>query len=96
MVGIKLLYAFIIFVIAVLFAIGIIYISDLNMRLKTVNSQNVKMLDGMHEGILILSKAEQTTMFCNKSAQRLLQRAIQHKFSDEEIPEHHKDAKQET
>ena len=33
------------------------------------NVENTKLLDGMHEGLLILSKKEPVeAMFCNKSA----------------------------
>lgn len=51
-----------------LFALSMAYISQFQTRLKTMNSSNVRMLDGMHEGVLILSKEHQSTMFCNRSA----------------------------
>ena len=38
------------------FAMAIIYISNLHTKLTTTNVENVKLLDGMHEGLLILSK----------------------------------------
>ena len=44
------------------------YISMLHKRIKSNNTQNVKLLDNMHEGLLILSKTDKATMFCNKSA----------------------------
>ena len=34
-----------------------VYISDLHHELHTTNTENVKLLDGMHEGLLILSKS---------------------------------------
>ena len=34
--------------------------------------ENAKLLDGMHEGLLILSKKERRTMFCNNTADKLL------------------------
>ena len=54
----------------------IMYISMLHKRIKSNNTQNVKLLDNMHEGLLILSKTDKTTMFCNKSAQKFLTRSI--------------------
>ena len=48
-----------------LLAILIRYISTLHERMKTYNLANIKLLDGMHEGLLILSKASRTPMFCN-------------------------------
>ena len=50
----------------------VIYISRLHTKLTTTNKENEKLLDGMHEGVLILSKKERLTMFCNKPAQKLL------------------------
>ena len=50
----------------------LIYISKLHNKLDTVNVENVKLLDGMHEGLLIISKKEKSTMFCNKPAQKIL------------------------
>jgi len=49
-----------------------IYISKLHNTVKTTNMENAKLLDGMHEGLLILSKKERRTMFCNNTADKLL------------------------
>lgn len=38
----------------------------------TINVENVKLLDGMHEGLLILSKTDCKAMFMNKTAQKLI------------------------
>ena len=52
-------------------------ISSLYIRLEFMNSENIKLLNGMHEGLLILSKPEifdsdREEMFCNKSALKVL------------------------
>ena len=49
-----------------------IYISKLHNTVKTTNMENAKLLDGMHEGLLILSKKDRRTMFCNNTADKLL------------------------
>ena len=51
---------------------GAIYVSKLHNTVKTTNMENAKLLDGMHEGILILSKKERRAMFCNSPAEKLL------------------------
>ena len=33
-----------------------LYISELHLKMKIMNIENAKLLDGMHEGVLILSK----------------------------------------
>ena len=53
-----------------------IYISKLHIKMRNKNAENVKLLDGMHEGLLILSKSEMTTMFCNRPAQKLLNKYL--------------------
>ena len=74
---VKLVFIILIFCASTLLSIFIVYISQFHTRMKTVNLSNVKMLDGMHEGLLILSKQDQITMLCNKSARKLFTRAIQ-------------------
>ena len=62
-----------IFSLIFLLSIGAIieHVSSLYQRLKFTNVENVKLLNGMHEGLLILSKPDsvltglRTTMFCN-------------------------------
>ena len=39
---------------------------ELQTKLKDLNGENIKLLDGMHEGLLILSKSNKNVMFCNK------------------------------
>ena len=58
-----------------LLAITIVYIQDLHSNLTTVNADNLKLLNGMHEGLLILSKDEENRqiMFCNATVKKLIQ-----------------------
>ena len=67
-----LIYSLVYVVFCTLLSASLIYISKLHNKLDTVNVQNVKLLDGMHEGLLIISKREKSTMFCNKPAQKIL------------------------
>ena len=51
------------------------YITNVNDKLQQSNEQNVKLLNGMHEGVLILSNEQDKqfkTMFCNKPAFKLI------------------------
>lgn len=52
------------------------FIADLQKRLKQVNHENVKMLHGMHEGLLILAKSTKKLLFCNSTAEKLLSKAL--------------------
>ena len=62
-----------------LIAAIISYITQLHGRIKTSNVENIKMLDAMHEGLLILSKSpDNRMMFCNKPAQKLLMKTIEY------------------
>lgn len=40
------------------------------------NTENLKLLDGMHEGVLILSKSNNKVIFCNKPAQNLINKFV--------------------
>ena len=44
------------FVALTLIAMIPIYISTLHLKMKRLNEENINLLDGMHEGLLILSK----------------------------------------
>ena len=59
-----------------LFATILKYIISLYDRIKVYNAENIKLLDGMHEGLLILSSPNRTVMFCNKPSQKLLIAAL--------------------
>ena len=59
----------IVFLTIVTFALVMLYMSDLHFKMKIMNIENAKLLDGMHEGVLILSKSNsQRPLFCNKTA----------------------------
>ena len=52
-----------------LLAMLIQYIASLQNRMKTFNIEKIKLLNAMHEGLLILSNSEKVTrtaMFCNQ------------------------------
>ena len=59
-----------------LLAIIIVYITELNTLLSNYTTQNEKLLDGMHEGLLIFSKSTKETLFCNMRATSLLKGAM--------------------
>lgn len=66
----------------VLVASILLHISKLNQRLEGKYRQSVKLLNGMHEGLLIVAKNQQShdciehALYCNRSASKLLSRAI--------------------
>jgi len=45
-----------------------LYVKRLHDRMNSTITQNMKLLNGMHEGVLILSKEDASVMFCNKPA----------------------------
>ena len=55
---------------------GVIFISEVFMRLQIAEKGSIDLLNGMHEGLLILSQKTSNEpnkfFFCNKSAQRLI------------------------
>ena len=57
-------------------AMLIFYISELHSKLNVANSENMRLLDGMHEGVLIISKAKQRIMFANKPVRKLIECAL--------------------
>ena len=59
-----------------LLAIIIVYITELNTLLSNYTMQSEKLLDGMHEGLLIFSKSSNDTLFCNMRATSLLKGAM--------------------
>ena len=64
------------FAICMTLAIMLEYISGLHRRMKITNTENMRLLDGMHEGLLVVSKKDKDLLFCNKPAQKLLTGAI--------------------
>ena len=46
------------------------------MSLDSTNAENVKLLDQMHEGVLIFAKDTHEIIFCNNPAQKLLSRFV--------------------
>ena len=63
----------------ILFSQIILYISTLHNKIKGYNEENIKLLDGMHEGLCILKKTarfadeeESQVLFCNRPARKLL------------------------
>ena len=40
--------------------------------LDSTNEENVKLLDAMHEGVLILDKKNQSVLFCNQPVKKLI------------------------
>ena len=71
-----LMISFLNFAFSCLFAITMNYIEDLHRTLKKYIEQSAKLLDGMHEGMVIISKATGKTLFCNKPAKMLLKGAL--------------------
>ena len=56
---------------------GLQYLGQLQKQLKFSNSESVKLLDGMHEGLLIVRKklrsnGERSVMFCNTPAKKII------------------------
>ena len=57
-------------------SMGIIFFSEIYIRLQISEKGSINLLNGMHEGVLILScktsHEPNQFVFCNKSAQRLI------------------------
>ena len=62
----KLFLMLMLFMLCSMLAMVILYISSLQHRMKQYNVANIKLLDCMHEGLLILAKSDKRIMFCNK------------------------------
>ena len=78
--------AFSIFIVSTMLAMIFLFIAKLQTRLKSFNIENIELLDGMHEGLLILSKTDKKVMFCNKPSQKLLEGALQN-LNESHTPE---------
>lgn len=70
------------FLLNVLIGTALIHISTLHEKMNSINQQNVRLLDGMHEGLLIISKAPEGSssqaLYCNEMASKLLLGGILH------------------
>ena len=66
-------------VVNIIFATLFVYIASLHDRMRRMILQNAKLLNGMHEGLLILSKLDQSILFVNRPAQKLLTSVIDFK-----------------
>ena len=60
------------FLILCLIAMSLLHIFELQNKLRDLNVENIKLLDGMHEGLLIMSKSNKNVIFCNRPSQKLL------------------------
>ena len=56
------------FIYASMIAIVLNYTTNLHGMLKRYIEQSANLLDGMHEGIVIISKVTNRTLFCNRPA----------------------------
>ena len=79
----KVLYAFVTFLVNSMVTMISFYITQMHTRMNTANKENTKLLDGMHEGLLILTKTDNNCMFCNNPAQKLLRGALEHFESEQ-------------
>ena len=56
------------FFVAVIFGMFSTFISQMYVHLFASNMQHIKLLNGMHEGVLIIDKNDKSAIFCNRSA----------------------------
>ena len=67
---------FMILVVATMMNMIYRYIGDVNRKLHSAYESNVNLLNGMHEGLLILSQSTPNKpsefLYCNRSAQNLI------------------------
>ena len=65
---IKLLFYVAMNILFILLGVLYLYMISLNDKMTSTIMQNMKILNGMHEGVLILSKQDDSIMFCNNPA----------------------------
>ena len=63
------------------------YIVSLHNKLDLAKVESIKLLNGMHEGVLIINKPKQLdsarkVLFCNKSANKLIQTYLGAPYND--------------
>ena len=77
------MYAVLVFAFLMITTIGgmvIVHIASIHEKLNSTNKENMKLLNGMHEGVLILNagpgniehQSNNSVMFCNKPALKLV------------------------
>ena len=54
----------------------IVHMSKIHSSLFLANEEHINLLNGMHEGILILSREDQSVMFSNKPTQKLIRKFL--------------------
>ena len=57
----------------------IVHITEIHERLHFTNEENIKLLNGMHEGVLILrheARTQNDVMFCNLPALKLVNKFL--------------------
>ena len=74
------IYCLVVFLTQLAFNMIIHYVSGLNKRLSSVTQSNLNLLNGMHEGLLIVSPADGDVpmqfRYCNKNAQKLISKFL--------------------
>ena len=53
-----------------------LYIAELHGKLHQLILENIRLLNGMHEGLLIISKTDQSILFVNRPVQKLLKNSL--------------------
>ena len=59
-------------VVQLVLGLSIVHILQLDTHQRSANTEDFKLLDNMHEGLIILSKEDGDIMVCNKQAQTLV------------------------
>ena len=66
-------------IIATIGGMVFVHISEIHEKLHFTNEENIKLLNGMHEGVLILERdpsVENDVMFCNLPALKLINKFL--------------------
>ena len=80
---ILMLFVIVIFIGAAVFASIVVHISNVHAKLHTANRENTKILNGMHEGVLILSSKLEKIMFNNHPTNKIVKTLLN---DDENLP----------
>ena len=65
-----------VFMLVSIHAAVLLNFSKLHLGLSKVNESNIKLLDSMPQGVLVLSQESKEVIFCNTAAQTVLSRAV--------------------